>query len=80
MHSDALTRLPFASEMRHGRCKIECSIQLIRMTLAAFGVLFGSIGTLILYVSMTTRPSLSAYAVLFLGTTAIITWSLQQTN
>jgi hypothetical protein len=50
------------------------------MTLVAFGLLFGSLGALILYVSMTTRPALSAYAVVFLGTTAIITWSLQQTS
>jgi len=55
-------------------------LQLMRLTLAVFGFLFAFLGALVLYVSMTTRPALSAYAVLFLGTTAIITWSLQQTR
>ena len=55
-------------------------LRLIRMTLAAFGLLLACYGTLLLFMSMTTRPALSAYAVVFLGATAAITWSLKQTS
>ena len=56
------------------------ALRLIRLALVAFGLLFGSLGTLLLYLSLTARPAFSASSVVFLGATAVITWALQQSN
>jgi hypothetical protein len=49
-------------------------LALMRGTLSAIGVLFGSLGMFFLYYSF-TEPTLAAYALMFLGSAWAIGWS-----
>jgi hypothetical protein len=49
-------------------------LALMRGTLSAIGVLFGSLGMFFLYYSF-MEPMLAAYSLMFLGTASAIAWS-----
>jgi len=52
-------------------------LALMRGTLSAIGVLFGSLGMFFLYYSF-TEPTLAAYALMFLGSAWAIGWSTSE--
>jgi len=54
--------------------------KIIRGMLLGTAALFGGFGTLSLYLGLTTRPGMNAYAVVFLSATAIIMRSLQHSG
>jgi len=56
------------------------SLKIIRLMLFGTAVLFGSFGALSLYLGLTARPGMNAYAVVFLSAAAVIMRSLQQSG
>ena len=56
------------------------AFKMIQAVLFASAVFFVVGGILSLYLGLTARPGMNAYAVVSLGAAAVITWSLQQSG